>query len=395
MSIARELSKSFSYPLNTPISLADKKDSSVPVYAEFQWSQAKEIFTENGKVRIGDTYKVYLKIQGSNEIVGDMDFELLEDQRSQTYIKTAFPCARIVDMHNTSKYIHVGKALFESALRACLDLGGKGRIVLEAVRDTSYFHYLNGFRVANEKYYLRLAKALLKAGNKRIEENVGFQALYLPRQYIESNIQKFGISHQLKDFETESAEERIYIQELEKIMAEAKQENLAIKVMLEIENYGFRAGEPSYKGLGFMAIGELMSKYKAQNPSLFCQTTKDILNIGFMAIKEQLPVDTAEKEKTLATLIFGTLVLAMAYQDAEYGEQDLYGKKLLYPYQKYSSLYEEKSIYSNILIIGEKVLNRELPFDRLNPTFFPTLGAISELQTFLDKWVPRPGLTNA
>lgn len=186
-------------------------------------------------------YQVTLYCNKMDQPVGNLDFELwLPNTRLKKYnhlnLDNTLPCVHIIDMHNVSKFAHVGSALHEFAFRASIVLNAEGRINLEAVRDTHYFHYVHGFRTVgfplfmpkvsaadiSKGYYETLASALQEAHGQRIENDLGSMPLYLPKNEILTNLTKYNISATITDFETEDASSRTLFDRSELLIEEAK-----------------------------------------------------------------------------------------------------------------------------------------------------------------------------
>lgn len=187
-------------------------------------------------------YQVTLYCNEVDQPVGNLDFELwLPNAKLKKYnnlnLDNTLPCLHIIDMHNVSKFSHVGSALHEFAFRASIALNAKGRINLDAVRDTHYFHYIHGFRTGgfplfmpkvsaadiSKGYYKTLAVALQEAHGQRIENDLGSMPLYLPKKEILTNLIKYNISAAITDFETENEGIRMIFDQAAHLIEEAKQ----------------------------------------------------------------------------------------------------------------------------------------------------------------------------
>ncbi len=286
--------------------------------------------------------------------LGDLRFEVKKEEITNGTQTFQLPYVYITYMANNSQYTHVGNALHELAFRVSLLLGCEGRIRLDAVWGSDYFHYSNGFRYEDvrDAHYLLLAKKLIEAEGKRINSIDGGRYCYLPRKAIEANLEKFGITHALPYFETESAEARIVLKHADIIMAAAQKKSLLIYILLGLrEDYGFRGDMPLPKKeiRLWTSIATQEHQYRANNPSLFCKGTRHILDETSRLILEHAPYVTAESELLLMKIFLGGFLFAMVYQDVAYQAQARYGHEFL--------ISDHGSLWGSLTRIVDKKLN--------------------------------------
>ena len=177
----------------------------IPLTAACEWLEEVPHYVGGIKTagkKAGDTFKVYLynNSEYGREFLGDMLISIISspdgkpmpwELKSSIYRdknNVIAPYAEIVDMHNESKRHHpegykdIGAALHECAFRLSLMHGCEGRILLQAVRNTHYFHYKSGFRIPQDQdYYYKLADAVVTANGNMLTGDLGSQNLYLPR----------------------------------------------------------------------------------------------------------------------------------------------------------------------------------------------------------------------
>jgi hypothetical protein len=368
-------------------------------------------------VKVGTTYSVelFLAEEKKGYPLGGASLDVLTTETEHKYnsaeiylsSSTIPPHVYIKDMRNTSGYAHVGSALHECVLRISFLLGCEGRVCFDAVRDTHYFHYKHGFRrddfsaasshyhpVSSIDYYLTLAAVLQQAGHNRIQIDLGSASFYLPRAAIEEKAKAFGIEHgPIPD--TESEYERRVQHVGEMLIREAEKDSPIIP-MLRALNSSFGDWHDAPQSVDIDDENEsklemykqAMEKYKKDNPSLLCKKTKAILNDAYELIINELPLS----DERLAQIFAGTVVLALARQDKEYGPQARYGGALLYPDKSFDALYElpqqgnwKQNLSENIERVGDQVLAGELPFSAaLYAKIFPRLSAITALQDLVD-----------
>lgn len=393
-----KLPKNFRLELTTTV--LSPSGEKIRVYADYQWtSQQRTVASEI----LGDRYRATIKINEDSPELGFVlfDFQTREDRESQYSHHHPPPRIFIVNMENNSDYAHVGNALHEATFKASLRLGAKGRVLLDAVRDTHYFHYKNGFRseeisvYSEVDYYLRLAKALKEAKGNRIQANLNSKYLYLPSQYRQANLKKFGLPEDSCDLQPESKGTAARIRRCEMLIEETLRGSLSSKLLFALdEGFGSRDDMPAKFKMpaGILKrINPLYETWKSKNPSLFDSTTNDILKEASRLLLNKLPIDSTEKEKALVTVMTGMMVLAMVLQDEQYGKQFRYGNQLLYPHKTSKELLgaeSKNSIDESIMLIGEMIITQAIPFETIHPQFFPQLNAIPELHALINKFLP-------
>lgn len=148
-------------------------------------------------------YKVRLFLQDNQDKeIGDMICQIKRESDLLIPIpgeKEHPPHVYIVDMNNLSPklYQHVGRALHEAAFRLSVKSGFEGRVRLEAVRNTHYFHYLCGFRIEDdvdaETYYKELANEIKNSHGTRTHNDFGAKILFLPDCQIAKNKSRYHL----------------------------------------------------------------------------------------------------------------------------------------------------------------------------------------------------------
>lgn len=328
-------------------------------------------------------YTIELRTKDSDLYLGSIEFTINQNTNSHTmgYNDNSRRLSRIEVsyMRNQSAFSHVGKALFECLFKMSIRAGCEGRITLEAVRNTHYFHYKNGFRPLfrrSDEYYLRLAKALLEAGDEKIDEDLGSRVLYLPSATIKELIKKFAIDYQLTEFNTETPQERKQITIGENVIDyviangplvqiyEAIQDGFSVKMDQLAQTYS-----PSF----FTAVED--------DDSISMELVDDVYDAGFKLLIGLLPVDSPKKEAKLALILLGMMKLLCSYYE-----------HLLTPaHQSENSTFKaifnsDKSTESNIKAIGKRiVLDKTLSLDEQTINgFFPGLGNIPEAEQLIN-----------
>lgn len=355
--------------------------------------------------------------------LGELDLHVydepcqLKDPRYNFYKNEAgmiLPHIHINYIENLSraKYSHVGNALHELAFRISMQLGCEGRMTLEAVRETHYFHFINGFRsVNNLDYYLSLAKLVYDANGGRIKFGLGEQLLYLPKNVIEKKIDQFTPEIKLNVIPTETAKEAQWIENYEHLIHGAQQRSMPYQVVIALSrDFGLRVDSPAEtiidafdrmmfrcgynvntysSGRRHNAFSLMFAtdQYRSQNPSLFCGKTQQILKQGISMLLELLPSYSTAKAREFAEILMGTMVLALKYQDMKYKKQQRYQNTLFYPNMKYTKLVKThpKDIGSQIRTLGKAIITEKTIScsPAINTSFFPALAAIPGVQALL------------
>lgn len=387
------LDETLTLDLTTPVLTSDGKSTEVQAVCE--WYRVMSTSERNKSVRTGDRYRVYLVEKSTGKsIPGSMEVDILTHPLPTEYHKSMYrddqekmrPYLYVDYMRNTSngQFRHIGNALHEAAFRLSVQAGFEGRVVLKAQKNTHYFHYINGFRQPDqEQYYFSVGK------NPRA--NLGDAHLYLPSHSIAANVKKFHLSVDIPHSPTEDEKSRAQIQSGETIMQDASQQRLGFLTMLALDQpFGNRKDEPKISedaSPDEQFLASLDQTYENAHPGLFCQSTKKILGICAALIANNLPIDTAEKKEWLATIVCGTAICAMAFQDKTYGPQDLYGGVLLYPDKTMAELLGDtkRSIRDTILYVGQQALiEQSIPFDKETyATFLPALEGVMELDELI------------
>jgi hypothetical protein len=380
----------FSFKLSTAVRSLNKADATVYIQGRLHSEYRKA--EKGGWVNYGSIYVAELYTVEGNQKIGYMRFKLVTHADELYHISLAkvVPFICIEQMETWDKGIsQVGTALHECAFRISLLWGCEGRVNLEAVRESHYFHYKNGFRKLTnfrypDRYYMLLARALIKADGKRIVDNLGSANLFLPRKSIENNIQKWNIEFTLSANVIESENTLSDIHESEIIIEEALKNSLSIQVLLAMEKgYGYRFDEPSYDSFNWKSTWKKKTDYESKNPSLVCEVTTDILSIAKKLILKEMVLNDHQKEANIAVIVAGAMILMMAIQDEQYGPQPRYACQLLYSHATFNSLYQPNiKVHEAIKMVGERaLLKKEIIFDvTMYEKFFPHLCAVSGLK---------------
>jgi len=373
MSLERSMPKDFAMDIST--CAISHENNSIPLYASVN-------FIANSYY-IAHLYSVENRDHSFNPSLGYIKFQVITKMDSIIYPDYKLPYIYINYMQNTTspRYSHIGIALYECAMRFNLEQGCDGRMVLDAVRNSHYFHYLNGFRKKSDKnYYYSLAGALFQAGDNKINWDLGSAYLYLPRKSIEENIKKFGIKYELPDFETETVWQRKLIENSEKIIKEATPASLAFKTIMALK-----------QGYGSIDLSEKpIESY--EDLSQMDDETYHILTTGadIMLDHFAFPIDTPEKEKALVVVLTGTMIYAIAYHDKKHGKQGIYNNDCLFEQEHSSSLAifnVNDSHKQNIITIGKNIcIEKSVSYSGvISADFFPALKAIPDLQSLILK----------
>ncbi|TAL60784.1 MAG: hypothetical protein EPN84_09025 [Legionella sp.] len=332
------------------------------------------------KLSTPNQYSIALRTKDTNLYLGSLEFTINQSPNAQTegYKVNNQKLSRIEVnyIRNQSEFQHVGKALFECLFKISIRAGCEGRITLEAVRDTHYFHYKNGFRPlcrSSDEYYLCLAKALFEAGNEKISEDLGARILYLPYATIKELTKKYVSEHELPEYLTESPKDREQIAIGENIIDYVITNKPLIQIYAAIQQ-------------GFAAKMEQLSQ--TYNPSFFASVEEDesislelvseIFDTGFKLLFKLLPIDSPNKEVKVAVVLSGMMKLLCSYYDyllLSADKRDDCTFKTIYK--------SSESIKSNIKAIGN-TQDKTLSIDeKIITSFFPRLSNIPEFAGYL------------
>jgi len=300
-------------------------------------------------------------------------------------------------------YSHVGNALNELAFRISIMHGFEGRITLEAVRATHYFHFKNGFHLNyNIEYYLSLAAKVYSSNGARINIGNGDAILYLPKDIIERKCKQFCLEVKDTISATETVEENKWIQHFEELLIDAQQRSMPFQVIHALtKDFGQRIDYPvttvlerfhsqmkngDAKLMLMMEEGAREEKYKKKNRSLYNEKTRMILKNGIYLLVQLLPADTVESERKFAEILMGTMSLAMMYQDKKFKTQARYSNTLFFPRGSFKKVTKShESIPAQICALGKAILTDKkfAGSPAINTEFFPEVALISGVQALL------------
>lgn len=346
-------------------------------------------------------FDVGLYPENTLDCLGALDFKIhmLPQQHDTSFMQYKglnFKLAEIAYIRNhkltdPKGYKNIGAVLQECAFRLAIMGGAEGRIFLNAVRETHFFHYKYGFRYKmgrSYEYYTRLASAIFKAEGRPLAGDFGSYNLYLPRQQIEANLAKYHIKYDLPQFESESEEECQLINMYECLIEDTVQRGTGAQIILSLLG---SYGPPLKKltdGLTFFVCEDSYDetpeeKYQRANPSLLCSETRCLINFIVRQCLKKIPLHTQPALDELALFLAGAAIALMTIQDKNFGPQPLYGDVLLYPALSWHAIKEVGPIHFETLkALGTKALiEKTIPFDcERCSQFLPNLFAIQDLK---------------
>lgn len=335
-----------------------------------------------------------IKTKIDNRVLGRIRFGLKDEAQSLFNENIVIPKHVYIDnMVNVSEYKYVGSAMHELTFRLSVEWGAQGRIILEAVRDTHYFHYRNGFTLANSyhfpsSYYFNLARELILSGNKKITKNMGACKLHLSPDTIIKKLHQFNIPN---DIQLHGSSD-LHLNEEDMLMTEAKAKSLASKIMICLHT-AFKKRKNRVNlpyGMRYSEICQLMLEEEKLYPS--SPKTDVILTTGCRYIIDILPIDTLEKHKEFEIIVAAAIILSTAVQDREFGPQARYGNQLLNPQltlEKLLKLGDEGfTSEQHFKQIGKAALiDKTIPFDGIvRDDLFPDLDLAPEFKTLFEKY---------